>query len=176
MTETEFAKPRLFNGWRIAGWGAALALLLLPALAMHFTGEVSWTAGDFLFAAVLLGALGAAMETAIRFGKAGTHRAGMLAASLAGFLTVWINAAVGIIGEGPINIAFFAMVLLAIAASLLTRFRARAMAAIMAGMVAGQIAMGLIAEFTGQADWGPVAFMAVIWLVPAALFRLAAAD
>lgn len=46
----------LVNGWRIAGWGSLLALLMLPALAMQITDEV--TAGDFVFAAILLGFVG----------------------------------------------------------------------------------------------------------------------
>ena len=41
-------------------------LLLLPAIALLFTDEVQWTAGDFLFAAVLLGGTGLLVELVVR--------------------------------------------------------------------------------------------------------------
>ena len=45
MTTT--TNPGLFNGWRIAGWGAALALLVVPLLAMSLGAGVNWSVGDF---------------------------------------------------------------------------------------------------------------------------------
>ena len=52
--------------WRVIGWGVAVGLLILPFIAMRFTGEVNWTASDFVFAAVLLGSVGLGMEFAVR--------------------------------------------------------------------------------------------------------------
>src|SRR3569623_2014811 len=43
----------VLNPWRLAGWGAVAALLLLPAVAMQFPRDVAWTANDFAFGAVL---------------------------------------------------------------------------------------------------------------------------
>ena len=34
--------------WRIAAWGLAGLILLLPLVAMQFTDEVEWTASDFV--------------------------------------------------------------------------------------------------------------------------------
>ena len=36
------------NGWRIARWGGAAALLCVPAVAMRFTKEVNWGPEDFI--------------------------------------------------------------------------------------------------------------------------------
>lgn len=66
---TNALSPRSLNGWRIAGWGSLVALLVLPALAMQLTSEVNWTASDFVFAAVLLGFVGAVVELAARFAR-----------------------------------------------------------------------------------------------------------
>ncbi|TMM45862.1 hypothetical protein [Qipengyuania marisflavi] len=175
MTEPIPTRSRLLNGWRIAGWGALLALLTLPAITMALTGEVEWTAGDFVFAAVLLGALGGGVEMAVKVSRSGTHMAGLVMSALAAFLTIWINASVGIIREGPINIAFFAIILAAVAASVIVCFRPRAMLLIAGCIVAAELAVGLFAELTGQPDWGPVVFVAGLWLLPAILFYSARA-
>lgn len=176
MTNEEISPPAIINGWRIAGWGALLALLALPAIAMQFSQDVSWTARDFVFAAVLLGALGLGVEFAVRVGNSGAHKAGLIAAALTAFATLWANAAVGIVGDGPINIAFAAMVAAGLIAGVLTKFQARQMAAITGAMVACVLAVGLIAEFTFQPDWVPVLFIAALWMVPALLFRRASKD
>lgn len=76
----------LINGWRIAGWGSLLALLTLPALAMQMTNEVNWTAGDFIFAAILLGLVGTVVELALRFARPGAPRIGYLIAGFTAFL------------------------------------------------------------------------------------------
>ena len=56
---------RRTSGWRIAGWGGALLLLILPFVAMQFTREVNWTAGDFIFAALMFGTAGCTIELAV---------------------------------------------------------------------------------------------------------------
>ena len=75
------------------------ALLCIPAIAMFFTTEVNWGAGDFLVAAILLGGTGLAIE----FGasRLATRRGRLLAglAILAAFVLVWAELAVGIAGS-----------------------------------------------------------------------------
>ena len=96
MTDDTITRRSWLNGWRIAGWGAALALLALPAIAMQFSPEVAWGPGDFLVMGVLLGALGLGIEWAVhRFaGTAARLMAG--AAMLGAFLLVWAELSVGL--------------------------------------------------------------------------------
>ena len=54
------------NRWRLARWGVIAALLILPAVAMQFTEEVSWSSSDFVAAAVLLVSAGAVYEVVAR--------------------------------------------------------------------------------------------------------------
>ena len=98
-TDASSTRPSFLNGWRIAGWGSLLAILLLPAFAMKFTAEVNWTASDFVFAAMLLGFLGTVVELAVRLARPGGQRIGYVVADMTTFLTLWSNAAVGIIGD-----------------------------------------------------------------------------
>jgi hypothetical protein len=45
---------------------ATAFILLLPLVAMQFTGEVDWGVADFVFAGVLLGGTGLLLEVAVR--------------------------------------------------------------------------------------------------------------
>lgn len=175
MNDTSQSPQRALNGWRIAGWSALAALLALPVIAMQFTSQVAWNTADFVIAGGMLVALGLGIELAVRIARSGIYRSAIIAAVVAGFVTFWVNGAVGIIGnEGqPINLAFYAMLLAGILASALVSLRPAPMAAITAIMTIGQLAVGLVAEFTFQPEWGPVLFMTVLWAVPAILFRKA---
>ena len=82
--------------WRAALWGGALLLLLLPGVAMQFTGEVRWGPGDFaVFGAMLALACGA-FEGVVRL-TADRRSRWLMGAAIAGvFLLVWAELAVGI--------------------------------------------------------------------------------
>lgn len=178
MNQTPSARTTVLNGWRVAGWGSLLALLALPALAMQITREVDWTASDFVFAAILLGMLGAMVELAIRFSRRGAARIGYLLTGLVIFFTFWSNAAVGIIGDDDaVNVYFFAMIVAAAIAGTLVRFRPIALRWIALSLAAGQYAVGVAALYMmpGHAvEWGVLSFFALLWLTVAGLFRRAA--
>jgi len=168
------------NGWRIAGWGSLLALLMLPALAMQITGEVNWTAGDFVFAAVLLGFVGAMVELAARFARPGAPRIGYIIAGFTTFFTCWSNAAVGIIGdEDSVNVFFFHMVAVAIVAAKVVRFRPGAMRWIAVSLAIGQYAVGIAALNMmprHAVEWGFLTIFALLWLTAAWCFHRAAVE
>jgi len=74
------------------------ALLLIPYLAMKFTGEVNWTAIDFMTAGVLLLGTGLACELVLRKVKTIRYRLALCAVILAALFVVWAELAVGILG------------------------------------------------------------------------------
>ena len=82
--------------WRLAIWGAIAALLLLPLVAMQFTGEVRWTAYDFGAAALLLVGAGAIFELATRYTADARLRLAIGAAILCVVTLIWAEGAVGI--------------------------------------------------------------------------------
>lgn len=178
MNDLSSPRAPLLNGWRIAGWGSLLALLMLPALAMQMTGEVNWTTGDFVFAAILLGFVGTVVELASRFARPGAPRIGYLIAGFTAFFTFWSNAAVGIIGdEDFVNIFFFLMVAGAILAAMAVRFRPGAMQWIAALLAIGQYVVGIAAlsMMPGHAvEWGFLTVFALLWLTAAWCFNRAA--
>ena len=71
-------------------------LLLIPLVAMQFTGEVMWGPGDFLVAAVLLFAAGTAMAAAVK--RFDSIAARMVAIALVALVlaAVWAELAVGL--------------------------------------------------------------------------------
>lgn len=178
MNDMTSSRAWLFNGWRIAGWGSLLAVLLLPALAMQLTDEVDWTASDFVFATILLGFVGTAIELAVRFARSGKARIGYILAGLTAFLTFWSNAAVGIIGEeDSVNLFFFLMVIAAMLAGMIVRFQVAAMRWIAVLLAVGQYAVGIAAlcMMSGHAvEWGFLTFFALLWLSAAGCFHSAA--
>ena len=77
---------------------ATALLLLVPLVAMQFTGEVAWTLSDFLIAGALLAGTGLAFVISMR--KLSTTRS-RLAAGVAlalALLLVWMELAVGVFG------------------------------------------------------------------------------
>jgi len=161
--------------WRIAGWGIAALVLLLPLVAMQFTDEVDWDETDFIFAGVLIGAVGGAYELTVRMSRSWAYRAGAAAALAAAFLIVWANGAVGMIGDedNPYNLLFLGVIVLALAGAIAARFRAAGMALAMAAAAVAQAAVavgGLSADPRGAVL--STAF-AGLWLLAAALFRAA---
>ena len=82
--------------WRVAGWGTAGAVLLLPLLAMLVTDEVAWGAEDFAAAALLLGAVGLAFEAAVRVVRGLRARVAIGLVLLVALLLAWAELAVGL--------------------------------------------------------------------------------
>lgn len=164
------------NPWRITGWGFAALLLLLPLVAMQFTAEVNWTASDFVFAGVLIGAVGFATELTVRRTQVPTYRAGVGLALVAGFLTIWADAAVGLIGDGPnaFNLLFLALMPLALVSAAAERFRAVGMARTMALVAVANLAIAAAGLMTDPHGGLFSMGFALPWLLAAMLFQRAA--
>lgn len=167
---------RHVSPWRLAGWGTAVALILLPLIAMRFTDEVAWTASDFVFAILLIGSIGIAYELVVRMTGNAAYRAAVAVALLTGFLIVWSNLAVGIIGDedNPANLAFFGILAIAIAGAFVARLRAEGMARALFATAVAQLLVSA-AALVARLDL-PMAiaiFFVGMWLVSGLLFRAA---
>lgn len=171
-------------------WGGAACLLLLPAVAMQLGAPgVLWTAGDFIAMGMMLATACGLYELATWLSGDIAYRAGFGLAVLAGFLTVWVNLAVGMYGsEGnAINLVFGGVLLVAAVGALLARFRAPGMARAMFATAAAQLLASGIGLAVGLAvgtdeTHGPklgleaflTACFALPWLASGQLFRMAA--
>ena len=113
------------------------------------------------------------------------YRAGVAVVVIAGFLLVWLNLAVGIIGteRDPANLMFVAVLAIVAIGAMLGRFRPAGLALASLAAALAQLLVGLIAVAAHLGFDGPrwpveipalTAFFAGLWLVSAWLFRKAA--
>ena len=172
-------------------WGGAAVLLLLPAIAMQFTAEVNWTGSDFAVMGIMLATACGLYELATWLSTDTAYRAAFGMAVVVGFMTVWVNLAVGMFGseQNPINLMFAGVLLVAMLGASLARFRPHGMALTMTATALAQLlaaAIGLAVGLTVGMDeeHGPdvrreallTACFALPWLVSAQLFRRAMQD
>ena len=172
---------KLFGYWRILMWGGAAALLSLPALAMRFYPDagVNWSSGDFVVMGALLLVACSAVEIGARMSSHLLYRLGVIVAVGTGFLTVWVNLAVGMIqGEGnPMNLAFLGVLAIALLGAFAVRFAAQGMARV---MIAAGIAQALIGVTVALAGLDKlyvallIGLFALPWWLAAGLFQTAA--
>ena len=171
------------ESWTRWLWVGALLLLLVPFVAMRVTSEVDWTLGDFIFAALMLSALCALVQLAVRRSSKAIYRWAMALAALGGFAVIWVNLAVGIVAseDNGFNLVFFAIILGTIAASALVRIEAGAMARILPVTAAALlIALG-VGQMLGSdelhdsriAEWVGVSVFSGLFALSAILFRRA---
>ena len=115
---------------RIAAWGAAVIILLIPLFAMQVTDQVVWDLTDFTVLGALLVGVGVTYELAAR--KAGTtaYRSAVGVALAAAFILVWVNIAVGIIGteHNDANWMFGGVLAVGIIGAIIARFHPQGMA------------------------------------------------
>ena len=74
------------------------ALLLIPFIAMQFTGEVNWDLTDFVVMGTLLAGTGLVCELVLRKVKNVEHRLAVCGGILLVFFLIWAELAVGIFG------------------------------------------------------------------------------
>ncbi len=182
---TESGSGRRLSRWRIAAWSAAALLLLLPLFAMQFTDQVVWDIADFAFFAALLVGAGVTCELAARMTGNTAYRSAVGVALAAAFILVWVNGAVGIIGnEGnPANLMYFGVLAVGIIGALIARFQPHGMARAFFATALAQALVAVIALTAGLGSTGPIwprdilvltGFFAAMWLTSAWLFRKAA--
>jgi hypothetical protein len=168
---------RHVSPWRVAGWGTAVALILLPLIAMRFTDQVAWSASDFGFAIPLIGGGGIAYELVVRMTGNAAYRAAVAVALLTSFLLVWSNLAVGIVGDedNPANLAFFGVVAIVIAGAFVARLQPEGMARALFATAFAQLLVSTVA-LVARMDLpvGIAIFFVGMWLVSGLLFRIAA--
>ena len=170
---------------RIAAWGSAAVLMLVPLIAMQFTSEVAWDLADFVFLGTLLLGVGGAYEFLVRKTGNIAYRVAVGLTLVGIFLLVWLNAAVGIIGteQDDANLMFVGVIVIGVIGAIIARFQAVGMARTLIAMGLAQLVIGAIALIGGLGSTGPVwpkdvlgltGFFTALWFASALLFGRAA--
>jgi hypothetical protein len=159
-------------------WGGAACLLLLPALAMRLGAPgVVWTAEDFVAMGLMLAVACALYELGAWLDGGIAYRAGIGLAVLTAFLTVWVNVAVGMLGDegNPANMMFAGVLVIAALGAILGRGRAPGMSSAMCAAAVAQLVAagtGLVLGFAAL-EVSLTACFALPWLAAGLLFRQA---
>lgn len=180
----EDAGARRGSRWRIAGWGLAAFILLLPLLAMQVTREMAWDETDFIVLGAMLAASGAMFELAARRTGDWHYLAATGVAVAAAFLLIWVNLAVGFLGSenNPANLIFLGVFAVAIIGAIMARFQADGMATAMSATAAAQALVGVVAVIAELGSAGAdglyeavmgTGLFTALWLMSAWLFRKA---
>lgn len=164
---------------RLVMWGGAALLLSLPLVAMQFTREVDWDATDFSIIGVMLLIACGTCELGAKMSRNVWYRIAVGIAVAAGFILVWVNLAVGIIGaeHERANLLFAGVLLVGGIGAVVARLRAGGMARALVATAVAQALVGVFALILGHAYVLVItAFFVVLWLASAALFDRAARE
>jgi len=125
---------------------AAVVILLVPLVAMQFTDQVVWGPGDFAVAGALLIGTGLLYELAVRKSANAVYRIAVGVALAAAFLLIWINLAVGIIGEPDelANAMYFGVLAVGLIGAVFARFHPQSMAYALFATAFAQALVGAI--------------------------------
>lgn len=162
-------------------WAMAACLLLLPAIAMQFENSgVNWTVGDFVLMGIMLATACGLYELGAWLSGNSAYRAGFGLAAISGFLTVWVNLAVGMLGDedGTANLMFVGVLFIAAAGSLVATLKPRGMSRAMFATALAQLVaagVGLAMGFEVR-EVTLTACFALPWMLSGALFQKAADD
>ena len=156
-------------------WGMAAILLSLPAVAMWLgIAGVDWSAFDFIAMGAMLAVACGLYELGAWLSGDAAYRAGFGMAALAGFATVWVNLAVGMLGDedNPANLMFLGVLFVAVAGALLARLKPRGMAWAMGAAALAQLLAVAVAIPMGfeARELALSACFALPWLAAALLF------
>ncbi len=171
--------------WRMLRWAAAAALLSVPWFMMQVSDAWDWRPESFVLLGTMLASALGAYELAVRMSGRGswTYRAGAALAIATGFVLVWMNLAVGIIGpeDNPANLMYGGALLVGAVGAAMARLEPRGMAlASFATALALLLVAALAASFWWNESPGRIGLLflngtfAAMYLAAAWLFRKAA--
>lgn len=145
--------------------------LLAPLIAMQFSAEVQWSPFDFIAAYVLLTGAGLLYRVATHRAGNLAYRAGAALAVLGGLSLIWVNLAVGFIGneDNPANLLYGAVLAVGLLGAVLARGEPRGMSRTLAAAAAVQFAVPIVAWLVWRPNFdarvGLIFFLNSCWVL-----------
>lgn len=169
----------------IVGIALVTALLLLvPLVAMQFNDEVDWGLADFVGAGVLLFGTGLTYELIASRSGTIAYRVAAGVALAASLLLVWVNLAVGLIGneDNPVNVLYGGVLVVGFLGAIIAGLQPHGMARALFAMALAQVSVPVIALTVwkppvgslGVNELGANAFFVTLFVGSALLFQRAA--
>ena len=162
----------------------ATFILFLPLIAMQFTDEMVWDLTDFAVAWVLLVGAGLMYKLATRKTDNVAYRAAVGIAVATALILVWMNLAVGLIGDesNPANLMYNGVLAVGIIGAIVARLQPQGMARALFSTALAQALVPVIALIIWKPQvtlgvlgvFGLNAFFVMLFVGSALLFRCAA--
>jgi len=160
------------------------AILMVPLVATQFSNEVVWTLFDFVFAGTLIFGTGLLYLLATKMTGNTAYRMAAGLALAATFFLIWINGAVGIIGNSDINILYLGVPMVGVVGTLIAGLRPFEMSRAMFVTALAQALVPVVAVLMGEPDFAPGVLqvfvlngvLVLLFVGAALLFRRAAAQ
>lgn len=146
---------------------------------------MAWDVVDFTVFGVMLAGVGAIYTLAMRKASNTAYRFAVSVALAAAFILIWVNGAVGIIGDesNDANLMYFGVLAVGIIGAIIARFQAHGMVRALYATALAQVAVAVIALVAGSGSTAPIwpkdililtGFFVALWLLSAWLFSNAA--
>lgn len=148
---------------------------------------MDWDVLDFVVFFTLVAGVSVVFILAARKTASFPYRTAVGIALAAAFILVWINGAVGIIGneDNDANMMYFGVLAVGFVGTVVARFQPQGMALALVATALAQVLVAVVALVAGSGSSGPIwprdililtAFFTALWLLSAWLFRNAARD
>ncbi|HAC15733.1 MAG TPA: hypothetical protein DCE78_07290 [Bacteroidetes bacterium] len=166
---------------------ATLLILAIPFTAMQFTGEVDWTLSDFVIMGIILFSCGMGYKLITRTANETFYRIAIAYGIFTGFLLLWVNAAVGLIGseDNMFNLLYLAVLAVGAIGGAFYKFAPRGMSYTFVAMASVQAILGITALLAGMQHVphssvieiiGVNGFFITLFLIAAIMFHHVAND
>jgi hypothetical protein len=109
--------------------------------------------GGYVFAWVMFASAGLGFTFVASMGNTIAYKAAVGVACATGFILMWINAAAGIIGDGPVNLMYLGVLAVGFVVAFIARFQSRGMALALFATAVAQMLVPVIALMIWKAGW-----------------------
>ncbi len=129
---------------------ATALLMLLPLAGRLFLPDWNWGPLDYVFAAIMVFGTASLFELGRILNNNNLYRAGFGMALVAGFILIWGNLAVGLIGseDNPANLMYLVVLAIAFLGAIMARFQPRGLSRTMFATAAAIAIIPVIALIT----------------------------
>lgn len=177
-SDTSHAAARRWSIWRKVRWTLPALLLMIPVVGMQVSDDWNWSPMDFVVMGTILYSAVLAYEFVARKALNTPYRAAVGVAVVTAVLLLWVNGAVGIIGDGPVNLMFVGIPVIGVAGAFIANLESRGMARVLCVMALTQMMIPVIALLIWNPSFSPGVLpvfvlngiFAGLWLTSAGLF------
>lgn len=132
-----------------------ICALALPFVAMQFDTGVNWSLFDFIFAGTMIFGTGTAYLLVAKRSPTVTYRVAAGLALFATFILIWINGAVGIVGDSDVNVLYAGVLAVGFFSAIVARLKPLGMSWGLFAMAVAQMAVPVIALILKTPDFSP---------------------